>query len=80
MTLTSKSTASTGRVEQLDHTFNGVQVFSATMAKERDHLGNRVTDWIRSHPDLDVVDTVVTQSSDDAFHCLAITLFYHEEL
>ena len=26
-----------------------------------------------------VVDKIVTQSSDEAFHCLAITLFYNEE-
>jgi hypothetical protein len=25
------------------------------------------------------VDTIVTQSSDEAFHCLAITVFYLEE-
>ena len=60
--------------------FNGVQIFSATMAKERDQLGDRVTQWMRSHPEYEIVDSVVTQSSDDAFHCLAITLFYHENL
>ena len=31
--------------------FNGVKVFSATMAQEREHLGEKVTDWIRSRPD-----------------------------
>jgi hypothetical protein len=25
------------------------------------------------------VDTIVTQSSDEAFHCLAITVFYLED-
>ena len=60
--------------------FNGVKVFSATMAQERDHLGERITDWIKDHPKVKVVDTIVTQSSDESFHCLAITLFYWEEL
>lgn len=60
--------------------FNGVQIFSATMAKERDNLGDRVTDWIRNHPEAEIIDSVVTQSSDDAFHCLAITLFYKENI
>ena len=60
--------------------FNGVKVFSATMAQEREHLGEKVTDWIRSRPDVEIVNTVVTQSSDEAFHCIAITLFFKEQV
>lgn len=60
------------------NTFNGVKIFSATMAQERDRLGDRITEWIRQHPNYDIVDTVVTQSSDEAFHCLAISIFYRE--
>ena len=56
--------------------FNGVKVFSATMAAQRDQLGERVTDWIRSNPKNEIRDVVVTQSSDEAFHCIAITVFY----
>jgi len=59
--------------------FNGVKVFSATMAQERENLGEKVTDWIRSRPDVEIVNTVVTQSSDEAFHCIAITLFFKEQ-
>ena len=59
--------------------FNGVKVFSATMAQERDQLGEKVTAWLTERPELRVVDTIVTQSSDEAFHCLAITLFYHDD-
>ncbi len=58
--------------------FNGVKIFSATMAQDRDRLGDRITEWLRSNPQAEVVDTIVTQSSDEAFHCLAITLFYRE--
>jgi hypothetical protein len=58
--------------------FNGVRVFSATMAKERERLGEQVTDWIRRNPNAEVVDKVVTQSSDSEFHCITITLFYKE--
>ncbi len=56
--------------------FTGVKVFSATKAKEREELGESVTRWLRSNADLEVVDRVVTQSSDDEFHCLTIVLFY----
>jgi len=60
--------------------FNGVKVFSATMAQEREHLGEKVTSWIRKHPQNEIVDTVVTQSSDEAFHCIAITVFFNEPM
>jgi len=59
--------------------FNSVKVFSATMAPERDNLGDKLTNWLRAHPNVQVTDTIVTQSSDAAFHCLAITVFYWEE-
>jgi hypothetical protein len=58
--------------------FSGVKVFSATMAQERDQLGEKITQWLATHPTLEIVDKIVTQSSDEAFHCLAITLFYNE--
>ncbi|MCA9679598.1 MAG: hypothetical protein KC464_31490 [Myxococcales bacterium] len=59
--------------------FNGVKVFSATMVADRDQLGEKISAWLAAHPQLKVTDMVVTQSSDEAFHCLAITLFYWEE-
>lgn len=78
MAINGNSSASTGRLNGANGQYNGVRVFSATMAKERDALGDRVTDWLRKHPEAEVLDTIVTQSSDDAFHCLTITLFYRE--
>jgi len=59
--------------------FNGVKVFSATMVADRDQLGEKVSDWMQRHPNLKVTDIVVTQSSDEAFHCIAITVFYWED-
>lgn len=56
--------------------FTGVKVFSATLARDRGCLGERVTEWIRANPDTRILDHVVTQSSDAEFHCLTITLFY----
>jgi len=63
-----------------DVKFNGVKVFSATMVADRDQLGEKVTAWIAQHPDKKVTDIVITQSSDEAFHCIAITVFYWEEV
>lgn len=60
--------------------FNGVKVFSATMVKDREQLGEKVTAWLREHPAIEITDKVVTQSSDESFHCIAITLFYQEEV
>lgn len=61
-----------------DRRFNGVKVFSATMVADREKLGEKVTDWLGSNPSIEVRDMVVTQSSDEAFHCLAITVFFWE--
>jgi hypothetical protein len=62
-----------------DVKFNGVKVFSATMVADREVLGEKVTAWMANHPQCKPTDLIVTQSSDEAFHCLAITLFYWEE-
>ncbi len=56
--------------------FTGVKVFSATKAREREELGETITRWLRSNADLEIVDRVVTQSSDNEFHCLTIVIFY----
>jgi hypothetical protein len=59
-----------------DRKYDGVKIFSATKAADRVLLGERVTAWIGEHPEYQVVDRWVTQSSDHAFHCLAITIFW----
>jgi hypothetical protein len=45
----------------------GLKVFSATKAREREFLGETITDWIRTHPKFKVFDRIVTQSSDAEF-------------
>ncbi len=59
-------------------TITGAKVFSATRAKEREELGENITRWLRSNPGLQIIDKIVTQSSDHEFHCLTITLFYRD--
>ncbi len=56
--------------------FNGVKVFTATKAREREELGELITQWLHNTPGVKVVDKTVTQSSDREFHCLTITIFY----
>ncbi len=60
--------------------YNGVKVFSATMVMDRERLGEKITHWMEDNPHCEVRDVVVTQSSDEAFHCIAITLFYWEDM
>jgi folate-dependent tRNA-U54 methylase TrmFO/GidA len=55
-----------------------VKVFSTTLARDRDALSDRVTAWLRQNPQVEVVDTEVTQSSDKEFHCLSIIFFFRE--
>ncbi len=55
--------------------YDCVKVFSATKFKDREALGERLTEWLQLNP-VEIVDKVVSQSSDSEFHCLTITLFY----
>jgi len=56
--------------------FTGVKVFSATKAKEREEIGENVSRWLKSNQDLEIVDKVVAQSSDNEFHCYSLILFF----
>jgi hypothetical protein len=56
--------------------FTGVKVFSTTLARDRENMGENITKWLKDNSGLEVVDKIVTQSSDKEFHCLTITLFY----
>jgi hypothetical protein len=59
-------------------TFTAVKVFSATKAREREDLGESITRWIRGNPGVTIVDKIITQSSDNEFHCLTITIFFQD--
>jgi hypothetical protein len=73
------NSSSTGTITlRKDVTFNGLKVFSATMMADRDQLGEKITQWIKENPGLKITDITVTQSSDEAFHCIAITVFFYE--
>jgi folate-dependent tRNA-U54 methylase TrmFO/GidA len=58
------------------HPFTGVKVFSTTLARDRENMGENITKWLKENQNLEIVDREVTQSSDKEFHCLTITLFY----
>lgn len=68
-----------GRRAEEKSSFNGVKIFSATMYADRERLGEKVTDWITAHPRHELVDLVITQSSDAQFHCIAISVFFRED-
>ncbi len=58
--------------------FTGMKVFSTTLARDREQMGDTITRWLHDNQQLEIVDKIVTQSSDKEFHCLTITLFYRE--
>lgn len=61
--------------------FTGVKVFSASVFGLRATLDEAVTQWLaaaRRRPSFELVDVVIRQSSDEAFHCLSIVIFYKE--
>ncbi len=51
-----------------------IKVFSATKARARDELGDRISEWIAANPQATVLRTTVLASSDRQFHCLSIVL------
>ncbi len=53
------------------------KVFSGTRSREREFLGERVTEWLKQN-NVEVTNTFFVQSSDAAFHCLSMVLFYRE--
>jgi predicted CopG family antitoxin len=60
--------------------FDGVKVFTATRQKERDELGEVVTRWLHDkRGQVEIVDKVVKQSSDNEYHCLSIILFFRNK-
>ena len=59
--------------------FTGVKVFSTTLARDREVMGEKITTWIKDNPTAEIVDKEVTQSSDKEFHCLTVTLFYKQK-
>jgi hypothetical protein len=58
--------------------FTGMKVFSTTLARDREAMGDTITRWLHENQQLEIVDKIVTQSSDKEFHCLTITFFYRE--
>jgi hypothetical protein len=42
-------------------------------------MGENITRWLKENSNVEIVDKVVTQSSDKEFHCLTITLFFREK-
>jgi len=51
-----------------------LKVFSATMQRDRERLGDRVSDWLAENPQLEVLQTIVSLSSDSSYHCLSFVL------
>jgi hypothetical protein len=58
--------------------YNGVKVFSATKAADREKLGEKITAWLAERPQFRIASAVVSLSSDASFHCLSVTIFYAE--
>ena len=57
-------------------TFDACKVFSATTRQDRENLGETITSWLARHPEIDVVDIVIRQSSDARFHCISCVVFF----
>jgi hypothetical protein len=58
--------------------FTGMKVFSTTLARDREVMGDTVSRWLADHPELEAIGHDVRQSSDRQFHCLSIIVYYRE--
>ena len=65
-------------MERPSSQFNSVAVFTATHRRDREALGESATRWLRQRPNIEIIDWQVTQSSDQEYHCITITIFYRE--
>jgi len=58
-------------------------VFCVTMFHQRQTLGEQVTAWLEqaraTRPGFQIVDIIVRQSSDRAYHAISITVFFNED-
>ena len=61
---------------QIELSFNAIKVFSTTLARDREQMGENITRWLKDNSGIEIVDKIVTQSSDKEFHCLTVTIFY----
>jgi hypothetical protein len=58
--------------------FTGMKIFSTTLARDREAMSENITRWLRENRQNEIVDKIVTQSSDKEFHCLTVTLLFKE--
>jgi hypothetical protein len=56
--------------------FTHVRVFTSSTFSDREEMPKRITGWLALHPDVEVLEKVVRQSSTMEFHCLTVVLFY----
>lgn len=61
--------------------FTGCKIFVATLNRHRPALGDEATAWLtemRQHPGFKVTGMEVRQSSGEAYHCLSLVVFFHD--
>lgn len=54
----------------------GLKVFSATTPRDRSGLGEAITEWLATRGSQRILGWRVLQTSDSAYHCLTIVLFF----
>ena len=56
--------------------FTNIKVFSTTVARDREMMGENISRWIKENPRVEILETIVGQTSGGESHCLSITFFY----
>jgi 1,2-phenylacetyl-CoA epoxidase catalytic subunit len=62
----------TAQVKQ--NPISAYKVFSVTKARDREQVGDRISTWLETNPQLEIRQAFVRMSSDSAFHCWSLVL------
>lgn len=56
--------------------FDGMVIFSETKHTDRHNMSEEVTAWRQRNASATITDIRTMQSSDNAFHCVTVIIFY----
>jgi hypothetical protein len=54
------------------------KVFTETERRYLSEVGDNLTAWLAEHPEYEILEVVVVQSSDRSRHCLSAVAFLRE--
>ena len=60
--------------------FTGMKIFSTTLARDREQMGDNITRWLHDNPQLEMVDKIITQMHSDGTLSAISTQWFGSDL